>query len=65
MANHDDAAHEPIKTLYGPAVRASIQRGNLADLKTVLADAEAANKKNGDIRSALAVAQIALRKLSS
>jgi hypothetical protein len=65
MASDNDAARAASKTLYGGAVRASIQRGDLADLKAVLAEAEAENKKSGDIRSALAAAQIAFRKLSS
>ena len=62
MAKQDEAADHPINTLYGPAIRASIQRGDLADLKAVLAQAEALSKQQGDIRGALDLARAALVK---
>jgi len=65
MAQQDETGGGPIGTLYGVTIRASIQRGDLADLKAVLAQAEALNKQQGDIRGAVAIARAALAKSPS
>lgn len=60
MANQDEAGRPPVIVPYGPPIRAAIVDGNLAAMKAALAEAEAAHKQQGDIRSAVALARIAL-----
>jgi hypothetical protein len=60
MSNQDEAARPPVIVPYGPPLRATIAQGNLTTMKAALADAEALHKQQGDIRSAVALARIAL-----
>ena len=63
MSTEDNAAGATAKALSGSTVRASLQRGDLAELKAILAEAEAVNKKHDDLRGALVLAQAVLRTL--
>jgi hypothetical protein len=60
MAKQDETGGTPAIVPYGPPIRAAIGRGNLAELKSALAEAETLNKRQGDIRGALALARAAL-----
>ena len=55
-----DQKEAPSIVPYGPPIRAAIARGDLAELKAKLAEAEALNQQQGDLRSAVAAARIAL-----
>jgi hypothetical protein len=60
MAAHDEAGRPPVIVPYGPPIRAAIAGGKLDELKARLAEAEALDKQQGDLRGAVALARIAL-----
>jgi Domain of unknown function (DUF1843) len=61
----NETAGEPLQTLYGPAIRASLKKGDLTELKATLAAAEELHRRQGDLRGAVASARTAFVRLKS